>query len=736
MLIDFRREMALAVNALQAGKLDDATNKLRELLKIHPRSADALHLLGVVLGLQNNHSEAEQRLRKAAEIDGNNKFIVFNLAKAISEQGKHADSIKWHEKAISLDRNDPIAWLNYGKSLYDLGDFDNAMKALDQAILLDANLVEAYTNKAICQIKKKTFEDALDLLNQAISLQPNFVLAWSNRGLVLNNLKRHEEALVSYERCIELKPDFSEAWSGRGVVLYELKRYEEALFSYGRCIELNQYDVEAWSNLGVVLNVLKFFERALASFDRCIELKPDLSDAWNRRGFALNELNRAEEALLSFGRAIELKSDSVSAWNNRGSVLNELKRHKEALVCYDKCIELDSSYTEAWNGRGVALAEIKQHEEALSSYDRCIELKPDVAEVWNNRGVALGELKRYEEALYSYDKSIALNPDFPDAYYFKGLLQLSHRNFLQGFENCLWRWKTKKFLNHYIDTSLPLCNPMTFSGHVLLWAEQGLGDEIFYASMLSQANNTCSKITLLADRRLHTIFKRSFPNIDLIDKALINDLANISYGKANTHAPIGDLGHLIGLDFETIAKTRKPFILTDSNKTIELKKVLPKDIGKIVCGISWRSINKDLGVAKSLTLRNLAPLINNSNFSFVNLQYGDVNSEIKSLKEFTSNEIYSLNGVDLFHDIDGLLALIDSCDLVVTTSNVTAHLAGSIGKRGCILVPYSKGRIWYWHLNDIYSLWYPSLKLFYQENPNDWTSAINQMVDWIEANYL
>jgi hypothetical protein len=66
---------------------------------------------------------------------------------------------------------------------------------------------------------------------------------------------------------------------------------------------------------------------------------------------------------------------------------------------------------------------------------------------------------------------------------------------------------------------------------------------------------------------------------------------------------------------------------------------------------------------------------------------------------------------------------------------VTAHLAGSIGKKGCVLVPFSRGKIWYWHLSDVYSFWYPSLKVFYQDNPRSWSSAIDQMMDWVAESY-
>jgi ADP-heptose:LPS heptosyltransferase len=116
----------------------------------------------------------------------------------------------------------------------------------------------------------------------------------------------------------------------------------------------------------------------------------------------------------------------------------------------------------------------------------------------------------------------------------------------------------------------------------------------------------------------------------------------------------------------------------------------------------------------------------------VNLQYGDVDAELEDLRQREDLEIMKVRGLDVFNDIEGLVALIDACDVVVTTSSITAHLTGALGKRGCVLVPFSEGRIWYWHLEDKWSFWYPSLRVFYQDRPNDWSNTIFEVANWLE----
>ncbi len=204
---DFQKILALAMRSFQAGNTKEADRFASEALAANPKSADALHLRGVLAGMRNRHADAEFFLRQAADLDKKNHYIFFNLAKSLSEQGKDEESLEWHRKALELDARYDKAWLNYGKSLFDLDNINAAISAYDRALLINHSFAEAYTNKGSCLDSKKLYEEALSLHEHAVRLNPNLAEAWSNRGFTLNDLKRHEEALASYVRAIELKPD-------------------------------------------------------------------------------------------------------------------------------------------------------------------------------------------------------------------------------------------------------------------------------------------------------------------------------------------------------------------------------------------------------------------------------------------------------------------------------------------------------------------------------------------------
>jgi tetratricopeptide (TPR) repeat protein len=678
------------------GRVGAAERSYREILKLNPSHADALHHLGLIHLQSGLVSQAISEIQSSLVSDARNPNAMANLGYCFNLIGNHARASELCRAALELNPGNDGAWANLGNAQRGLRLFAEARHSYEKALALCPDNPRYVYNIGLTDLDQEKFDQAKEYFQRCLASDPSIHEAHNNLAACSLKLNDPLNALHQADRAIECKPDYAEAWNNRGNALNDLRRHEEAL----------------------------------ASFERSIELKPDYAEAWSNRGNALNDLKRHEEALASFERSIELKPDSAGAWSSRGIALSDLKRHEKALASYEISIELKPDYAEAWNNRGNALNDLRRHEEALASFERSIELKPDYAEAWSNRGNALNDLKRHEEALASFDRSIELKPDYAEAIYNKALLQLAQKNFRDGFENYLCRWAMKDSPSRPLETGLPLCDRTGGGKSLLLWTEQGIGDEIFYTGMLGQALDEFSSISLVADKRLHPTLLRSFPTITLLerDQPLEKDFLS----KTECQAPIGDLGRILGLSHDTIASTRRPFLRVDGAKSSEFRSLAPFSQGKSVCGLSWSSNNKSFGEEKSIGLERLEPILKSNQFEFINLQYGNVDAEIQKVRSQCGVNIHQIDGLDIYNNVDGLLALIDACDIVITTSNITAHLAGSIGKRGCVFVPISKGKIWYWHLADVYSFWYPSLRVLYQSDRCNWTDTIFQAQKWIE----
>jgi hypothetical protein len=265
-----------------------------------------------------------------------------------------------------------------------------------------------------------------------------------------------------------------------------------------------------------------------------------------------------------------------------------------------------------------------------------------------------------------------------------------------------------------------------------VWAEQGIGDEIIYTSILANFNPPEIEVTLISDERLHPLLARSLPHIKLLDRKVLKSF--IEKNTFDAHIPIGDLGRLLSIDKNKLQLNAKPYLKPNLKLQEEYDHYFSDLKPSVICGIAWRSKNEVFGSDKSLSLLKLAPLFNLKNIKFVNLQYGDVSKEVEDVQMALGTTIHINPNLDATNDIDGLVSQINMCDMVVTTSNVTAHLAGAVGKKGVVLLPYSRGKLWYWHDGQGSSLWYPSLQLIAQNKIDDWSECVDGATRWVKEN--
>jgi tetratricopeptide (TPR) repeat protein len=544
------------------------------------------------------------------------------------------------------------------------------------------NRLSTFINLSIVLIKLNKFENAEKIINEGLLHHPK------NKELLMGLVE-------IYEKLINHKPDYAEAHANLGNTFKELNMHEEALIAFNTAIILNPNLAEVFLNRGNVMLDLKKYQEALEDYEKAISIKPDFASAYSNRGITLRVLKRLDDALISYERAIKFKPD----------------------------------YAEAYFNRGIALNELNFLDEALASYDQAIKINPCYVEAYSNRGNVLQDLNCLDEALASNDKAIEIDPENAEAHWNKSLIYLMIGDLNKGWKLYTRRWNVKSNFSKKIDTKIPNWDGQVNNNQIkiLLWAEQGIGDEIFYFGMLKNFTDIKARITVAADVRLHALFKKSMPELEFIDSRKIEMECNKN--SFDYQAPIGDIGLLCSVNTVLSQKKPKPFLF--ENKLY--KNGVRSQIGsnKILCGLSWKSSNQTIGSSKSLDLIELSPLLLIEGVEFVSLQYGSTKDEIKLIEKKFGKKIHTVEELDIYNDINGLLSLISDCDYVVTTSNITAHLTGSLGKKGIVLLPFSKGKIWYWHSGEGESTWYPSLQLISQTQMNSWAEPITKSKEWL-----
>lgn len=147
----------------------------------------------------------------------------------------------------------------------------------------------------------------------------------------------------------------------------------------------------------------------------------------------------------------------------------------------------------------------------------------------------------------------------------------------------------------------------------------------------------------------------------------------------------------------------------------------------LVIGISWVSKNPAVGSQKSTSLLEWEPILRESGVRFVDLQYGETRPDRAAAKKELGVDITHFDDLDALKDLDGLAALIAACDLVITVSNTTAHLAGALGVPVWVLISSGIGQTWYWFRDRSDSPWYPSARLFRQTEIKNWRPVIKEI---------
>lgn len=435
------------------------------------------------------------------------------------------------------------------------------------------------------------------------------------------------------------------------------------------------------------------FAKAEASYKNVLKIIPTQPDALHMLGVAAFQQDRFEEAEKLIAAAIRCAPKSALIFYNYGNALRKLARLDAAIQAFTRALELDPSHILSLEQIGNIHKELNQFEKAYQYYDQLLSIDP------NN---AIGRC----------NKAIAL---------------LTEGKLTEGWKLYGSRLDSTFKENHSITNVVPRLAP-DWDGErpskpLLVLPEQGLGDQIFYGGMLTDLELAGIEALVCVDKRIVPLFRRSFPSLTfttLEQVAALEQGGNV-FGAQVAMASMGQWLRRSAADFK---KIRSPFLRCEKTRTVSLREELKKS-SRLLIGLSWKSLHAGNGRTKSCTLDQLLPLLKINNADFVDLQYGDTAGERAQIHETYGVDIKRLETIDNTIDIEGLAALIDACDVVVTVSNTTAHLAAALGKPTLVLLPWHSP-LWYWHLGSLDSPWYPSVTLLRQASHGEWQVPLSE----------
>lgn len=460
---------------------------------------------------------------------------------------------------------------------------------------------------------------------------------------------------------------------------------------------------------------------------RVLDSQPRDFDALHMMGVIHAMQGQAEMAIPLLSKALAVKKNNPFVYFNLARALIDVGRHEEALPHHRKATELAPGHAAAWLNYGKSLFELERIGESITAFDQALRIQPDYAEALNNKGRALTELGRIPESIACFQQAISHQPGLTDAHWNLALERLKLGEFAPAWNDFEFRWDTEGYTKPAWAAQKPDWQGAASTTPLLLWGEQGIGDQILYGSILPELAALPQKKHVALDQRLIPLFARAMPGFEFVDLAMVSD--DLGFAE---HLPLGSLPRLFRPDLPSFASARSPYLQADAERTGELRRKITRS-DQLICGISWHSKREKIGACKRLPLAQLLTPLASPGLHFVDLQYGDTAAERQALQHEHGIEVQHLDEVDNFHDIDGLAALIQACDVVITTSNSTAHLAGALGKTTMLLLPLGKGQFWYWAEIEGRVPWYPSIRAFRQQEPGKWSEPLRAIKAALET---
>ena len=586
--------------------------------------------------------------------------------------------------------------LDSGVAKHKAGDLSGALADYDKVLKRNPIQPDALWLKGALQIHAGLPKQAVTLLEKAAKFRPNDVGILNDLGMALEAVGDVEGSRVMFEKALEIEPAHASA----------------------------------------LVNLARFFladgqpNAALDAADKAIRTQSLLVKAHNVRGNSLKNLDRPNEALLAYDTSLALEPDSPEVLLNKGILLYEMKEFEEAKEIYQRVLKITGNGSTQWAdatmGLGLIESDTGDLASAINVYDQVISVRHNHVLSLVNRGVAKAKLGQIEAAASDYAAALEIDPDCSEASHKLGHLQLLQGQWAKGWDGYESRWHVSSNISDRRDRGLPMWkgNLQVPNQKVLIWGEQGLGDQILFASMLPELVKRGVQVVVEIDPRLVPLlssYSTTMPifGYDAIPPEVITEVSS--------QLPIGSLGRVCRSSRDDFPEPCR-YLDVDSHLVLSFeKKYEALAQGRLKVGIAWESINPSIGAAKSLPLRHWSPILKEKDLFFVSLQYGDCAQEVKAVEKETGVPIYVDSDFDPMQSLVDAAAQVASLDLIIATSGTVVHLAGALGKETWLMIPAVPE--WRWGLTGDESLWYRHVKIFRQNQPGQWSGAISKVTE-------
>lgn len=518
------------------------------------------------------------------------------------------------------------------------------------------------------------------------------------------------------------------------------REYDAAAVHALDALKVDETSGLAWHILAIAREKSGDLSNAILAYEAAVKLLPEETDVASDLGRLAQRLGYLDIAEKLFVKHLARQPGHIEVTNNLACVQRDQGRYDDAIETLRGLLSIEPQSALLWNTLGTVLSDDGKMAPSVVFFDEALRLDPGFFKALYNRANVRLALGAPEDALRDIDTALAQAEEPGEVAIIqmaKALTQIGVGDLVNGFETYEVRFSL--LLDSAVQT-LTDCPRWTLSDelagrHLLVFGEQGLGDEVLFGNVLPEVMEALGPdghMTLAVERRLIPLFARSFPGATVVPHRTVKlagrmtRIAELPDGarSADLWAPVGSLFRRFRRTAEEFP-ARPSFLRPDPARVAYWRTELASAGPGPKVGVVWKSLKMDGDRRRYFSPFELwRPIFETPGATFVNLQYGDVSADMAEA-EAAGLSLWTPPGLDLKDDLDELAALTCALDLVIGPPNATSNIAAASGAEWwAISLPYD----WPLFGTDRYPT-YPLTRTFPVDGFGEWEGVMARLAE-------
>ncbi len=663
-----------------------------------------------------------------------------DLAYKLHSENNFDEAKKVYEKLLEFNKTDANVLNLYGMLCISLGEYDNAIRLLSQAFIFSksvyvcTNLAKAYlyadspkeaikiltaVNEDSCTddtyytlaIAYKRLNDinsAIQFYKKTIALNPKHYNALYNIALIYKNSGCIQEALDYCKNALNIKQNDDNLYS----LLYSLYLQNNNLTDAVLCLEkahmLNPKQYLYLYNLGILCSRMNDNNKSIYYYKKVLECNPNHVQTLVNLS-SLYRKSNIELSLEYIEKAYKTDSNDKNVCLNLAQIYKAKFMNVESISILENLLKNKPDCHEAYSLLASNYMDIGNYSEALANYNKALNLSAGNLNYLHGKSSALKYLGKYKESQEILEYIIKKDSSLIQSSISLGMYYLSEGNFNEGMRLYSLRSKETKFNDLFKEKVWSKSDNLE-GKKILLYSDCGLGDTIMFARYIPYIEKKAKNIILATDKQLKSILKNTYSNITILSKSELKD------NDYDIVMPIMNLPYALNMDFNNIPFS-EGYIQDNKELTLNYSKLDIFKTDKKKIGLFWQG-NKKIFKNRALKIDYINEIIKTDN-KFYSFQLDN---------KYKPEIITSLNMY--IKDYDDTASLLKNIDLLITVDSSIVHMAGALGVKTILLLPYTPE--WRWFNHDMSKKWYKSVKIIKQNIINDWHNPIEKVIDEIK----